>query len=379
MSKIRILWDNMADLTTVNSATKSSENTAYPVSNLYTSSRRQKVWRSNGYWEIVSGSNTIIFQETIGVNLTATLTAGSYTSTTILTQIKSALEATGDSTYTVTFDGTTGKATIASNGSGGTGVFRLIWTNGSSAGMAAVLGFDTASDDNGALTYTADELRIHTSEWVKWDMGLSVNPQGFAIIGPRNQGIRLSPESVVKIQGNETDVWTSPSYSSTLAWDENTMLTISETGLHTEALRYWRLYVEDKANANGYIELSFAFLGDAFIPTRGGVQFPLSVEPIDQSLVITSESGFTFADSREKTQKLSFEVFGLTVAEKEDLESAFKRVGISKSFFVSMDPDAVFGSTENYSALFVKFTNEPKFQLVSPGVYKAEVSLREEL
>src|SRR5690606_10868250 len=138
----------------VANATKSSQATGYPASNALNVDKRRRVWRSSGYWLVEEGSNKIVFRETAGVDLEAEVAAGEYTSdTTFLAAIKTALEAAGDSTYTVERDSTTGRIKITSNGVGGDGILQLMWSDADSAGMAALLGFSTSGDDTGALSY----------------------------------------------------------------------------------------------------------------------------------------------------------------------------------------------------------------------------------
>lgn len=110
-----------------------------------------------------STNNKIYFQETDGTTLTATVTPGNYTTSTLPAAIKAALEAAGGNTYTVTIDPATGLVTIASSG----GFFSLIFQNGteyvSDSGSARnkyqansigpVIGFKP-DDKTGSTSYT---------------------------------------------------------------------------------------------------------------------------------------------------------------------------------------------------------------------------------
>lgn len=376
----RIMTTNYLDPDLVSNSYVSSEQTAFPVSNLYNAQRRSKVWRSNGFWEVTTSNNTIIFNESAGVDLTATLTVDDYTSTTsFLAAVKTALDAAGVSTYTVSQDSTTKKIKIVSNGVGGTGIFTIKWTDPDSAGFAALTGFDTSADDTGSLTYMADELKIHSSEWVKWDFGISTNPTSFILIGPRNSPIKISPTAVLKLQGNETNVWDDPSFETTLTYDDEVISLFNEDGFHTEALRYWRLYIEDKSNGNGYVEIGSLFLGIYFQATRGAISFPLTGNYVDRSLTSFSEGGQTFSDVRQKTEILSFEWRLLTKSEKEEIDDIFNNNGISYPFFVQLDPDLAFSSRSAKYIRFVKFDSAPVYILETANNYTCQMVLREEL
>lgn len=379
MSNVRVLKENYIDADLLVGSTYSSQMSIAPATNVYDKTRRTKVWRSNGYWEITSANKVIIFRESVGVNLTATIAEANYTSTTsFLAAIKTALEATGDSTYTVTQDATTKKITIASNGAGGGGIFQLMWTNASST-AASTLGFSTASDDTGALTYTADLLRIHTSEWLRWDLGVASNPKALILIGLRNSGIQLSEDATIKLQGNGTDVWTAPEYEATLTWQEEAITKFGSSGLHTTGLRYWRLYIQDRANADGYIELSGVYLGDMYEPTQGAVQFPLRVEHVDLSDVTYSEEGTSFADIRQQTEQMTLDWFGLTKTEKEQLEDFVLAYGRAYPFYIALDPDAVFSSENARGSKLVRFLSNPTFDLLAGNIWSSRWDLREEV
>jgi len=378
MGSVLLCRDNFLSPDIVSNSFVSSEQTAFPVSNIYNAQRRSKVWRSNGFWDITDSNKTIIFRETIGVDLTVTLTVDEYNSdTTFFAELKTQMEAVGASTYTISRDTTTNKIKISSNGVGGGGIFQIIWT--SCGALASTLGFLTTENDIGALLYIADALNIGTSEWIKWDMGISTNPTAFILIGARNKPIAITPSATLKIQGNETDIWTNPSYEETLTYNDSAIAVFSDDGLHSEPLRYWRLSIEDINNPQGFVEIGSLFLGDYLNPTRGAAQFPFKASYVDKSQTIFSEGGQTFSDIREKSEEFSIDWFGLTTIEKEDIDQFFDSFGMSIPFFVIFDKDAVFSSNFNYYIRYCKFSNEPTYNLKAPNVYECTMNLREEL
>lgn len=380
MTRSRILDDNLLNLDILTNASVSSAQAAFPVLNLYNQQRRSKVWRSDGYWEITSANNTIVFRETIGVDLTATITADEYSSNaTFFAAVKAALEAAGASTYTVSRDTTTKKVKIASDIGGGGGIFQLRWAS-STAG--ATMGFDATSTDTGDDEYLADEIKTGTGEWIKWDFGISTNPQAFVLIGKRNQPIQISPSAVITLQANGTDVWSDPEYEQTLTFDDKVITLFKDEdddGLHTEALRYWRVLITDLDNPLGYVELGSAFLGNFWEPTRGAIQIPFNGSYVDRSITVFSEGGQTFSDIREKTEMFNVEWKGLTITEKEKIDEIFERFGLSLPFFVSIDPTPAMSSAANYFLRFVKFETAPTYILESPENFSCSMTLREEL
>jgi hypothetical protein len=103
-------------------------------------------------YEITKNNNKINFKEGVP-ELTATITNGSYSLTDLLVAIKTALDAAGALTYTVSVDRDTRKITIAS-----TSTFSLLTNTGSQVGLSpwSLLGFSQTSDHTGASTYTGE-------------------------------------------------------------------------------------------------------------------------------------------------------------------------------------------------------------------------------
>lgn len=110
------------------------------------------------YASIVIGAtnNKIDFEETAGVQLTATLTNATYLPAAMAAEIKIQLDATGASVYTVTYeDDYTFK--IVSDGLGGGGIFSLLCASGTtSSGAYAILGFSVNFDLTGSLTVISE-------------------------------------------------------------------------------------------------------------------------------------------------------------------------------------------------------------------------------
>jgi len=107
---------------------------------------------------ITAGSNDKInFEEDGGGELTATLTAGTYTFDTLAAEIKTQMDAAGG-TYTVSYDYATKKFTITETG--GVTDLDLLWNSGtnSSTSAATTLGFTASADNSGAATYTAGSV-----------------------------------------------------------------------------------------------------------------------------------------------------------------------------------------------------------------------------
>jgi hypothetical protein len=113
---------------------------------------------------VVAASNdTIDFNIGAGA-LVATVAASTYTTADLCTAIDTALstaDATG--TYTVSFSTVTNKFTIARS----EGTLNILWNNGANVSqtIAALIGYSTAANDTGAISYAADTavVPVYTS------------------------------------------------------------------------------------------------------------------------------------------------------------------------------------------------------------------------
>lgn len=380
----RLFNQNQLDLDLLANESVSSEQSAFPVSNLYNKERRSKVWRSNGYWELPTDARQIVFRETTAVDLTATFTTFEFNNTSdLLTEIKTILEAAGGSTYTVELDTVTDKFKITSDGVGGGGIFEIIWTDTNTGNLGDIIGFDSSADSTGALTYTADYLRIHTSEWIKWDFGISSNPDTFVLIGPRTRPLGISPSATIKLQGNETDVWTGPSYEQIIPYDSRVLSLFkaneSDDGLHSLALRFWRLLIEDVDNANGYVEAGVVYLGDYFTFAQGRAQYPLNGSYEDTSVTIFSEGGQSFSLAKQQTETFNINWFPLNNQDKEDFDEFFINFNTANPFFIQIDSNTAIGTSSNSYLRYCKLTSAPGWSVDFSNAYRLDMQLREEL
>jgi hypothetical protein len=358
----------------------SSQNPVYPAANVYDLQRRKKVWRSAGYWEVVSGENTLVFRETALTDLTATVAAGEYTTTAaFLAALKTALEAAGDSTYTCTQ--VDGKIRVVSDGGGGGGIFELILTDAASEDMADLLGFDDSANLTGALTYTADELRAHTSEWLVWDLGIPTNPRALCVVGDRNLPLRISPTATVRLLANTTNSWSAPAVTLTIPAADYSRSTWNLEGFSdTEAgYRYWKLEILDRENPRGYVEIGAVYLGDLMDFTRGAAVFPLERSGLDRSQTVFSEGGQAYALELPKTQGFRIQWQGILKEEAERMWAHWETVGKTRSFFLILDLPEAFTSNAQDWVKLVRFDNDHSDRLLSPNNFEAAWSLLEQL
>lgn len=312
--------------------TASSSNTNYPVSNI-AHQFRSKEWRSNatGNFVVDATNNKINFNEG-AAELTSTITSGTYTSTTLATEIKTQLEAAGAATFTVTFSSTTGKWTIVSNGA----TFQLLNNTGTNQAVSLLkvaLGFAN-TDRTGTLTYTGSNIAIHTEEWIVFDVLTTEDMNSVALLWPKEDGITLSDSAVVKIQANATNVWTSPAVSVTLAVDD-TFSIYSYYWTAVQSYRYWRVLIVDPTNPNLYVNLGVCVLGKGESIQTVDNGFKLVIK--DNSKITETDYGNRYIDVYPTTSTLSLPFSVLSIADILVLESIYISNGIRIPVFITID------------------------------------------
>ena len=312
--------------------TASSADVNFPVTNLK-NPLRSKRWRSNGSFEIGSTNNKINFKEAaLGTELTATLTSGIYSVDALAIEIKSKMEAVGSQIYVVTFSRVTGKWTIATGGS----YLSLLLSSGTNQATSVfklALGFSN-TDKTGALVYTGSQIAIHTSETLVFDFKTAQDINSAVILWPKEDGIRLSPDAVIKVEANATNIWTAPAVSQTLAVD-NTYMVASVFFPNVQSYRYWRVTVNDPANPLLFIELGMIWIGEnnQFDEPENGFTFSIQ----DLSIVSRTDFGHEYVDEYPQLNSLDFNYAYIQYPTLQSLENSFRQNGTRKPVLVVFD------------------------------------------
>lgn len=315
--------------------TASSSNVNFPVSNLKDSPFRSKRWRSSGTFVIDATNNKINFKESGGgLELTATLTSGTYSPLALAAEIKTRMGLAGVSIYTVTYSTTTGLWTISTSGAF-LSLLNLTGTNQATSVLKVTLGFPSA-DKTSALTYTGSLIAIHTKESIVFDLITAQNIQNIAIMWPGEDGIRLSNTAVLKIEANATNVWTAPAVSQTLTIDNNYVRT-THCFVTSQSYRYWRVTIQDPRNPYLYVELGVVWIGEdiGFSSPENGFKYKL----VDQSVISKTPFGHEYVDEYPQQAQLEFDYKYIYYTDYQLLENTFRDNGSRKPVLVIFDND----------------------------------------
>lgn len=345
---MKLITSNFA-VDSVTSISASSENANFPTSNLK-HDFRSKTWRSSGTFIVDSSNNKIDFKDSGGGSeLTATLTSGTYSVSGLESEVESQMASVGASTYTCSYSESTGKWTLSSDGA----AFELLNSSGTNVGSSLLvnsLGF-ASTDKTGALSYTGASIAIHTKESVVFDLGSTENITSVALLWPKEDGIRLSSSAVVTVEANATNNWASPAVSQTLTID-NTYEIATYFWNTDQSYRYWRVSLEDPANANLFVDLGVVVLGKSIDiqEPENGFTFGLT----DQSKTQRTPFGHEYTDAYPMVSSIEFSYSLMEYGDIQTLENAFRTNGNQTPVFVTFDSDETVFDKDHF-ALYGKF------------------------
>lgn len=348
----RFCWDNIIRASGV-AVSASSYEGAKPKWNTQDQSRA-RTWQSLTGWNIVTGINDKIdITEGFTGDAVATLASGNYaTGALMATQVATAINnAATDNTWTCTYDTGTKKFTI---GHDNVQTGALEWATGASTATTAGpdLGYDVSADDTGGASYVGDDPTYHTREWVVYDLGSAVAGDMGSVF---DQGT-LGTGGTIKIQANATDAWTSPSFDQTLAAGD---YFYTDFFASTQTYRYWRVYIEDTQNTNGFNKLSYVNISEYFQPSMA-FRFGYTVGRDEITEFARAYQGHTFVD--ENSTLFFWDIdWIMTTADKTTMTTMLNTVKRGFKFIFAFDPQ----NTETDQEL-VYLTDSISFRQLTP-------------
>ena len=372
MANIRFWHDNKWDDETV---VCSSEHPNWVCNN--TQQRwKTKTWRSrygnSSGWGtfVVSATSNKIYIDEGGGSLICTLSIGSYNADTLSTEIETQLEATGALDYSVFYNDTTNKFEIYVVSSSGTVILELATTLNS---IWTTIGFNTGVDTAALGEHIADNIKIHTAEWIKIN-GSAIIASGVFLVHT-NAEIGAS----VYLQGSNDDFVTT-SLSILMLRGRSGELYASVPAVNITYDDY-RIWIENASNPDGYIEIGRVWVGVEIEPDIGTTNSENTTLK-DESIVKQSENGQV-----STIQRVKYEEFSRTInhvkeigsTDRADMAAFFSDRGLSKEFIVNFKPPDV--STLAYTD-YEEHTYYVRFASYKPslkkGVYSIKMKMIEE-
>ena len=266
---MRILYDNLIDDLASANITAATANAAYPVANLQ-DQRLSTKWRSTA---VTAGSAvqtlTIDLGETKKINTAAILghnidfgyfqniqRLGSETLVRSLVSLGSGVVLAGTGPTGQIYKSTDSGDSWANIQRLGSETDVLSFT---SLGSGVVLAgtFPTGqiykSTDSGDSWANIQRLGSETQVYSLVSLG-----SGVVLAGTSPTGQIYKSQTYLTISGNATDVWTSPSVTETLLWNEEVILKYFDE----QHYRYWQFSIANSTNEDAFIEAGRIWLGD---------------------------------------------------------------------------------------------------------------------
>lgn len=192
-------------------------------------------------------------------------------------------------------------------------------------------GWDTALNDP-RLTRYGRTLGVD-DQWILFTNAAAVDVD-YVYISDSN----ITSGATVKIQGNATDVWTSPTVDQALTYDSTHDYWIYNFST-TQSYKYWRIFVDDPTNTDGYIQIGNIFIGDEL--AMPGMN-PDTIIPYTSNAQVTKAiGGQLYGDRRVRLKggKVTYPIIEQT--QKVDIETMFDYVDLVTPFLVLFWEDSL--------------------------------------
>lgn len=377
-NNIRICENNLGELSDSSGFTVSSEQTAYPKANAISRFRNEQ-YRANGNFTLNSTNTALRIR--VGANSTTiALTAGNYNYETLASHISTSLN-NNSTGWSATYDL-----------SGGTYKFRI--TRSSSATLLLsqntnaiwnTIGF-TGTSDLTDTSFTADEQRNHTKEYVQFDLGYEANVTTFFCIGSLSEKFSISSDATILLKANNINdetQWESPPLEINLAEyrSDAGIYLFLDSLLEDTRYRFWRFHIEDKYNHQGPLEcvrISNIYLGDYIYLNNRNIQNGFAKTVIDPTERSESEAGSLYWDTKTKYTIISSAGFAfIDKDDRETLERLYNRIGTSTPIYISIDPNLKITNELSDMTFFCVYNEAPTMSHVIFDKFNYLISFRE--
>jgi len=309
--------------------TASSWETAFPHWNTQ-DQLRVLPWRSRLGWNVVAGVNDKIDFLDGAVVRAGTIAAANYASGALyLIAVIAAINAvTVTNTWTGSYSTSTFKPTL---GHDAVGVGNLLFGTGVNLAISAHLDLGyTSTDKTGGASYVAENVSYHSREWVKFDLGSAMGADLCTVYDL----LAFATGGEVRVQANATDVWTAPTFNQLLSAGSYFSADVFST---TQSFRYWRIFIDDVQNTNGYSEISYIHIGDE-LEISSNFLFGYTKGRQELTEVRRNNRGQTFSNINSSLHFWATQ-WVVTTADKDALDIALNTIKFGVKFVFIFDPD----------------------------------------
>jgi len=359
----RMLWQNFVTLAAATLGA-SSASPAFPVRR-FRDPLRSNRWRSATGWTVVAGWNDKIDFNRGGVKV-ATIAPGTYATGALLaTAVVAALEA-ADATpvWACAYSPSTFKFTLS-----GDLAFTLLWSTGanSDTSVGLDLGFDVAADSASALTHTGADAVYQSRHYLTFDFGSIQDVQEVIVFDHNSVSGGTWTAQAATLAA---DVLLAPDFSRALDNLENVEEVRAAVFAAAETYRYWALVIDDRANADGFVEAGIAYAGywlTLDLPAPG-----LTRDPVDYSGAAFADQGAQSQNRKQSTSRWGYKFEVLSESQVDELHAAARELLTGGAFFFVRDPEEDAGAVK-----YVFLPGLPRIRHTAADKWEADVDLQE--
>ncbi len=194
-----------------------------------------------------------------------------------------------------------------------------------------------------------------SDEWVKIDFGSAVSITDVTIIDHN-----FTNAATVKIQGNASDSWGSPSVDETITWRDYIM----DKNFTGGSYQWWRVHIADAANADTFVELGYLFIGNNF--TLGDIiEREFSLMYLENSLIHETRTGQVYGDKGISRRLWAFNLPHIEGSEITNLDTMWGSVGKYRPFVFFLDET----DTANNPPAFGRFSEDWDWNHITRNIY----------
>lgn len=199
-----------------------------------------------------------------------------------------------------------------------------------------------------------------TDEWIKINFGSAVSITDVAIIGHN-----FTNGATVRIQGNNSDSWGSPTINETITWRDYIMDKAFTGGSHT----WWRLHIADAANPDTFLQFGYIFIG-IDIAFGDIISREWAETKIENSLIGETRTGQVYGDEGIIRRLFTFDVPHIDETEKANFEAIFDAVGTHTPFVLFIDEN----DTVNFPPIFGRFSQDMDYNHIIRKIHNLTFS-----
>lgn len=312
---------------------------------------RSKPWRSKSGYNITTEFNDRIDFVEGGVARVASLAVANYASgTAMASQAQTAINAAAVSnTYTVTYNTSTKKFTVAR--ATGSATISLPWITGTNKdrGAGRCLGF--TADDTGATSYTSDEATYHSREWVQ--LYLPMNGQA-EVVFVSDHNVTNDTAGTIQLQATSTLPFTltgnpvDQALTGTGTNPRHVAFTLS-------GKLYWRIVFNDWGNSDAFSECGTWFLSDMQIPS---IRPSINSQEVRDELSVIAQAidGAHHVDTRPKRMVHPLDWTDVTDADRTIIEGTQDDHPPGSCMWINFNSDDISDSAYGYWADGLQFS-----------------------